>query len=432
MDRTITPVTGPLDAVVSVPGSKSIANRALVCAALAGGECTLRNLPDGDDTVAMLDCLDRLGIRVLQETGRATVGGRGGEFDAGPIVLPTRLAGTTSRFLTALAALGPGPYVIDGEAPLRSRPMASLHNALMALGANVTPLERPGHLPVRVWRSDGLTGSAGVEVRGDISSQFISALMLIGPYLPGGLVIRLTTELVSRPYVEMTASVMADFGLAGVRIDDENITTIVVPEGRYRPVDLTVEPDASSASYPFAAAAIAGGSVTVRSLSPHSLQSDIRFVDALREMGCEVVPNQEGLTVSRRGALRGISIDMRDFSDTAPTLAVVAAVAATPTRITGIGFIRRKESDRIGDVVAELRRCGVEAHAEDDGILVVPGSLNGARVKTHHDHRIAMAFSLLGLVVSGLSVADSSVVSKSFPGFWEVLDTIAASGRATA
>ena len=432
MDRTITPVTGPLDAVVSVPGSKSIANRALVCAALAGGECTLRNLPDGDDTVAMLDCLDRLGIRVLQETGRATVGGRGGEFDAGPIVLPTRLAGTTSRFLTALAALGPGPYVIDGEAPLRSRPMASLHNALMALGANVTPLERPGHLPVRVWRSAGLTGSAGVEVRGDISSQFISALMLIGPYVPGGLVIRLTTELVSRPYVEMTASVMADFGLAGVRIDDENITTIVVPEGRYRPVDLTVEPDASSASYPFAAAAIAGGSVTVRSLSPHSLQSDIRFVDALREMGCEVVPDQEGLTVSRRGALRGISIDMRDFSDTAPTLAVVAAVAATPTRITGIGFIRGKESDRIGDVVAELRRCGVEAHAEDDGILVVPGSLNGARVETHHDHRIAMAFSLLGLVVSGLSVADSSVVSKSFPGFWEVLDTIAASGRATA
>ena len=432
MDRTISPVTGPLDAVVSVPGSKSIANRALVCAALAEGECTLRNLPDGDDTVAMLDCLARLGVAVAQDDDRAVVAGRGGRLDEGPIVLPTRLAGTTSRFLTALAVLGPGPYVIDGEAPLRSRPMAALHNALMDLGANVTPLERPGHLPVRVWQADGLRTDPSVEVRGDISSQFISALMMIAPYLSGGLEIRLSTELVSRPYVEMTASVMASFGVDGVSIEDRDRTTIVVPEGRYRAVDLSIEADASSASYPFAAAAIAGGSVTVRGLAPTSVQSDIRFVDALVNMGCTVDNTEEGLTVSRRGSLNGITIDMRDFSDTAPTLAVVAAVAESPTRITGIGFIRGKESDRIGDVVAELRRCGVDAEPEDDGLIVRPGLLGPARVETHHDHRIAMAFALLGLVTPGIAIADPGVVSKSFPGYWQVLDEIAASGGPAA
>lgn len=427
--RAVVPVAPrgrPLDAVVTVPGSKSISNRALVCAALADGTCVVENLADGDDTVAMIDCLGRLGIRVEVEGDRAVVHGTAGRLPQGPIVLPTRLAGTTSRFLTALAALGPGPYVIDGEAPLRARPMAPLHDALMALGAVVHPMDRQGHLPVQVRAGDRRTDRAVVRIRGDVSSQYISALMMIAPYLFGGLRIELTTELVSVPYVEMTASVMASFGVDGVEVSAVNGKHVVdVPAGRYRACGYVVEPDASSASYPFAAAAIAGGRVRVRGLRTPSLQSDTLFVDALARMGCEVIRDSDGIEVRRTGALHGITVDMKDFSDTAPTMAAVASVAGSPTRVTGIGFIRGKESDRIGDVVNELRRCGVDAEAEPDGFIVRPGALHAARVRTYHDHRVAMSFALLGLVTDGMEIEDPSVVSKSLPGFWQLLEELA-------
>lgn len=428
MERVVQPVEGPLDAVVSVPGSKSIANRALLCAALADGPCVIDNVPDGDDTVAMLDCLARLGIDVTREVDRVHVTGRGGALDEGPIVLPARLAGTTSRFLTALCALGVGPYVIDGELPLRARPMAGLHNALMAIGAQVVPLERPGHLPVQVRRSDVGTFESRVEVRGDISSQYISALMMIAPYLPNGLEIALTTDLVSRPYIEMTRRVMEAFGVGDVVFHDHGFGSITVPAGRYRSTTFSIEADASSASYPLAAAAIVGGSVRVKGLFENSTQSDIRFVEALGAMGCAVEQEADGLRVSCSDPLRGITVDMRDFSDTAPTLAVVAAFASSTTRITGIGFIRGKESDRIGDVVHELRACGVHAEAESDGIVVHPGQVHAARVATHHDHRIAMSFALIGLCRAGVVIEDPDVVSKSFPGYWKLLDQLSRRG----
>lgn len=422
----VAPVGRPLDRVVTVPGSKSISNRALVCAALAEGPCTIENLADGDDTVAMLDCLVRLGIAVRAEGDRAVIHGTGGALPAGPIVLPTRLAGTTSRFLTALAAIGPGPYIIDGEAPLRARPMGPLHDALMALGAIVHPMDRQGHLPVQVRRGDTPTERSIIRIRGDVSSQYISALMMIAPYLAHGLRIELTTELVSVPYVEMTASVMQSFGLDGVTVSmQEERHVIEVPAGCYRACGYTVEPDASSASYPFAAAAIAGGRVRVRGLRTPSLQSDARFVDALAQMGCEVIRDGDGVEVRRTGSLHGITVNMKDYSDTAPTMAVVAAIAGSPTRVTGIGFIRGKESDRIGDVVAELRRCGVDAEAEPDGFIVRPGGLHGARIRTYHDHRVAMSFALLGLVAPGMEIEDPGVVSKSLPGYWQLLEELA-------
>lgn len=424
--RAVTPVGHLLDASVSVPGSKSIANRALVCAALADGVTTLERLPDGDDTTAMVDCLARLGINVSVEGERAVVSGSGGELPPGPVVLPTRLAGTTSRFLTALAALGPGPYIIDGEAPLRARPMGPLHDALIALGVLVHAMDRPGHLPVQIRSGKAHTARPNVRIRGDVSSQYISALMMIAPYLAHGLQIELTTELVSLPYVEMTASVMASFGVGGVRTTDVNGRHVIeVDPGRYRACRYIIEPDASSASYPFAAAAIVGGRVRVDGIGSPSLQSDARFVDVLERMGCTVTRDRGGIEVSRTGALHGISVDMRDFSDTAPTMAVVAAVAGSPTRVTGIGFIRGKESDRIGDVVTELRRCGVDAEAEPDGFIVRPGGLHGATVATYHDHRVAMSFALLGLVTPGIEIEDPGVVSKSLPGFWHLLDSLA-------
>ena len=415
--RPISPLSRPLNAVVDVPGSKSIANRALVCAALAEGASLLRNVPDGDDTEAMLDCLHRLGIdcgRADDGDGVRVVGG-GGRLPPGPIDLPTRLAGTTSRFITAFAALGPGPYRVDGEAPLRLRPMAPLHDALVALGADITPEAGWGHLPVSI--GGPLSGAADVTVTGDVSSQFLTAMMLIGPYVPGGLHLTLSTQLVSRPYVDMTKAVMAAFGHDAVRVDDAHID---VEPGRYRACTYAIEPDASSASYPLAAAAICGGRVEIPGLGAPSLQGDAAFVDLLSAMGCSTSRDQSTVVVG--GTLDGIDVDMADCSDLVPTLAAVAAFAGSTTRVRGVGFIRAKESDRLGDLCTELRRLGVDAHDTADGLVIAPSTAHGATVHTHHDHRLAMAFGVIGLRVHGVEVDDPDVVSKSWPGFWNMLD----------
>jgi 3-phosphoshikimate 1-carboxyvinyltransferase len=412
----VTPVRHDLDAFVDVPGSKSVANRALICAALADGVSTLHNLPDGDDTEAMLDCLARLGVEADRSGTSPVLHGTGGALPPGPIELPARLAGTTSRFVTALAALGVGPYVIDGGPPLRARPMAPLHLALAALGATVAS-KVSGHLPVTV--RGPLTGGRAVEVPGDISSQFLTALMLIGPYIPGGLHVEVTAPLVSRPYLEITRSVMADFGHHDVALGDQLIT---VAAGQYIARDYTIEPDASSASYPLAAAAVCGGRVEVRNLTKASVQGDAAFCDVLARMGCTATRDGHATVIESGGHLRGIDIDMVDLSDLVPTLAAVALFAETPTRVRGVGFIRAKESDRLGDLCAELRRLGARATETDDGLTIEPSPLHGATLSTHHDHRLAMAFGLVGLRVDGVQVDDADVVSKSWPGYWTMLE----------
>lgn len=422
--RPVGPVEGPIDADVSVPGSKSIANRAMVCAALAPGSSTLVGVPDGDDSAAMRDCLDRLGIGTRVE-GAGPVGDTvvvAGGLDrlrSGPVVLDAALAGTTSRFVTALAALADGPVTIDGGDPLRRRPMHALHHALDVLGAEVVAVGRDGHLPVTVRRA--LLRGGSVSMPGDVSSQFVTALMLIAPVLQGGLEIELTTRLVSRPYVAITASVMASFGIDAIDVGEQHVR---VPAGRYRPTTYRIEADASSAGYPLAAAAIAGGRVRVEGLGETALQGDAAFAGLLARMGCDVEYGDDWTEVRRgQGVLQGLgTVDMSDMSDLVPTLAVVAATAATPTRITGVGFIRHKESDRLGDLVGELRVLGVDADEEDDGIVVRPSRLRGGLVRTHHDHRLAMSLSLLGLVVAGVEVADPEVVTKSWPGWWQTLD----------
>lgn len=418
--RLVRRATGALDATVVVPGSKSIANRALVCAALATGDSTIDGVAPGDDTQAMIGGLRRLGLAVDLAGERAIVHGRSGVVDGGGTV-HAALAGTTSRMLTAAAALGAAATVIDGLPPLRTRPMGPLHAALESLGAQVEPLAGAGHLPVRVARA-GLRGGT-VRLPGDVSSQFITSLMLIAPLLPGGLRVQLTTPLVSRPYVSITASVMAAFGASGVDVGTDEI---VVAEGAYAGTHYVVEPDASSASYPLAAAALCGGSVHVLGLGVHPLQGDARFGEVLAAMGCTVSVSTAGTTVSRdpTASLQGLEINMADISDLVPTMAVVAPFASTPTRITGVGFVRAKESDRIGDLVAELAKLGVDAEEQPDGMVVHPGNLVGAEVATHHDHRLAMALALVGLRVEGVRIADPDVVTKSWPGYWEMLDAL--------
>jgi 3-phosphoshikimate 1-carboxyvinyltransferase len=418
--RRVRRITVPPDAVVTVPGSKSIANRALICAALARGRSELVNVPDGDDTMAMVACLRELGLDVELIGDRVSIDGMGTDWSPEPRALHAALAGTTSRFVTALAALGTGPITIDGHPPLRRRPFGPLHEALTQLGVSVTPGEAFGRLPVTI---QGPPTSGHLRIRGDVSSQYVTALMLIGPYLPGGLELRLSSDLVSLPYVELTAALMKRFGGEGVAIGDD---LIVVEPGEYRPARLTVEPDASSASYPLAIAALSGGRVTVEGLGSGALQGDAAFADVLAEMGCTVERSERSVTVAGTGELRGVDIDMADISDLVPTVAVVAALATTPTRIRGVGFIRAKESDRLGDLARELRSAGVDVDETTDGLDVRPSLPHAARLGTHHDHRLAMAFGVLGTVVDGIEVEDPDVVSKSWPSFWDVLDGLTA------
>jgi 3-phosphoshikimate 1-carboxyvinyltransferase len=420
--RLVHPLSSPPDAVLVVPGSKSITNRALVCAALASGASTLEGIGLSDDTETMLLAVERLGadVRLDREIARALVVGTAGAIRPGPMELDARLAGTTSRFLTAMVALGRGRYRIDGAAPLRARPMAPLHEALTALGARIEPESTWGHLPV-VVETGGLRGGA-VSMPGDVSSQFVTALMLVAPATAEGIQIDLTTDLVSKPYLRITQAVMADFGVDAVEVGERRVT---VAPGPYRRADYRIEPDASSASYLWAAAAITGGRVGVPGFGDPPLQGDVAFVDLLSRMGAGVERSAGTITVEGAVA-HGIDVNMADWSDTVPTLAVVACFARSPTRIRGVGFIRTKETDRIGSLVTELRRCGVDAAEEEDGLTIRPdpAALRGARLRTYDDHRMAMSLALLGLRVEGIEIEDAAVVGKSFPSFWTTLGAL--------
>ena len=417
----ITPLEAPPDASVPIPGSKSITNRALVCAALADGESTLTGALFADDTEAMAGALEALGASVECAPGSASmrVRGTGGRISAGRgAVIDARMSGTTGRFVAPVAALSHTAVVIDGDPQLRARPFADLVEALRQLEVRVEPVSDSEGLPLRVR---GPIGANHVAVAADRSSQFLSGLMLAGPLVPGGLTLAIVGELVSHSYVEMTAAVMRSFG-AVVEVGPNQVT---VAGSGYRPVrSFAVEPDASAASYFWAAAAVSSGTVQVEGLGTPSVQGDTAFASLLAEMGASVSESPDGIGVTG-SRLRGVDVDLSDMSDTAPTLGVVASLAETPTTVRGIGFVRGKESDRIAAVVAELRRCGVAASETDDGFVVEPGaSPAGALVHTYDDHRIAMAFSVLGLVVPGVRIENPGCVAKTFPGFFEALDAL--------
>jgi 3-phosphoshikimate 1-carboxyvinyltransferase len=423
----IEPIAGPLDADVRLPGSKSLTNRARVCAALADGTSELTGALEADDTLAMVDGLRSLGVAVEADwpAERLVVHGCHGRPPAELAIVDARLSGTTSRFLAPMAALGVGTYRIDGSLGLRARPMADLVAALRALAVTVTEVGAPGHLPIEV--SDGPVAGGPVRIPGDTSSQFASGLLLAGPAMRTGLLIHIPGPLVSQPYLDMTVAVMAAFG---VDVVTEVPQTWSVPPGAYRATHYAIEPDASAASYAFAAAAIVGGRVTVAGLGARTLQGDHRFVDLLARMGAEVDQTDARTTVRGTGTLHGIEADLSQISDVAQTLAVVAAFADSPTRVTGIGFIRGKETDRVGNVVAELRRAGIDAEEEADGYVVRPGPVGRATIATYDDHRMAMAFALLGLRAPGIRIADPGCVAKTFPGYWAMLQGLRDGGPA--
>jgi len=414
----ITPLTGPPNTTVVLPGSKSITNRALVAAAMAEGDTVLEGVLIADDTEAMIGGLRKLGIEIRTDADRSTahVVGCGGELPGVAATVDARQSGTTGRFLTPIAALGAAPMVVDADPQLRDRPMNDQISALRAMGVTVEELGEPGRLPLRLT---GPMTAADIGLPADVSSQFLSGLMLAGAI--HGLDARLTTAAVSRPYLEMTVAVMRSFGAA---VSDEDGTAWTVGGGYSSPGTYVIEPDASAASYFLAAAAITGGRVRVEGLGTESLQGDVQFAQVLADMGAAVEIGADWVEV-RGASLHGIEVDLRHLSDTAPTLAVVAAFATGPTTITDIGFVKGKESDRIGAPVAELQRCGIDAEEIDGGMVIRPtGPPHAATFDTYDDHRMAMAFALIGLVVPGVAVRDPGCVAKTFPGFFEALEQL--------
>ncbi len=339
--RVIAVLDRPPNHTVTVPGSKSHTNRALICAALAAGTSTLDGALFANDTEAMMQLLDSIGIpiEVQESERRVVVTGVDGAVPSHAGVLDARQSGTTSRFVLPMLALGQGRYVLDGHAQMRARPFDDLISALTTLGVRV----EGSTLPMTVFGNGGFTGGT-VRMLGSVSSQFLSGLLLSAPYADAPVHIEIIGDLVSKPYVDLTLATMESFG---VRVDRDGYRRFTVPNTGYQATDLVIEPDASAASYFFAAAAITGGTVRVEGLGAGTVQGDLRFVDVLEQMGAHVVRSADATEVRGTGTLHGVDADMADISDTAQSLAVVAPFAEGPVRVTGIGFIRKKETDRI-------------------------------------------------------------------------------------
>ncbi|WP_435005191.1 3-phosphoshikimate 1-carboxyvinyltransferase [Tundrisphaera lichenicola] len=416
---TLDPRTGPIGpARVRVPGSKSLTNRALIVAALADGPSTLTGALDSDDTRVMVDSLGRLGIQVEHDPSTATIQIQGcaNKIPRQQAELYVANSGTSLRFLTAMVATGSGTFHLDGTPRMRERPVADLLQALNGLGADARSDLGTGCPPVTI-KASGLDGGYAF-VRGDVSSQFLSGLLMALPYSRDTTTVEVEGVLVSKPYVAMTMSVMESFG---VRINNRKDRRFDIRPARYTGRTYAIEPDASAASYMFAAAALTGSTITVEGLGTESIQGDIAFVDLLEHMGCTVTREKDSTTVTG-GSLRGIDVDMNAISDTVMTLAVVALFAGGITRIRNVAHIRHKETDRIGALATELRKLGATVEEQPDGLTIFPPSrITPARIATYDDHRMAMSFALAGLKAPGVTILDPGCVAKTYPGFWDDL-----------
>ncbi len=425
--RSITPLTASFRLSITPPGSKSLTNRYLLLAALAEGRSVLRGPLRADDTEVMVAGLRQLGVAI--ETVELDGGwesiqviGRGGRLRGG-CTLDLHNAGTAVRFLAAACTLADAPVVIDGNARMRQRPIGELVDLLRSIGATIEYVEHEGGLPLRVI--PGAARGGEMPVGPTLSSQFISALLMLGPRLAQGLSLRATGELTSPGYITMTLGCMDRMG---AKIEaSASLDRIDVGPGRYTGVDLMIEPDASSATYFLAAAAVSPGSVcTIEGLGKGSLQPDVRFVDALSDMGAGITFGRDFLTVIGAGdPLHGIDIDCSLLPDAAMTLAVVAAFARGETVLRGLATLRHKETDRLAALQSELIKLGATVEVEDDELLVIEPAPDARRrndeiiIETYDDHRMAMAFSIAGLVRPGIRIANPGCVAKTYPGYWE-------------
>ncbi|MEW4561799.1 3-phosphoshikimate 1-carboxyvinyltransferase [Bremerella sp. JC770] len=415
---------GPVTGSIRPPGSKSLTNRALIIAALAQGQSTLTGALESEDTEVMIDSLRRIGVSIAHDSANhtLTVDGNGGKFHGDNTEMFIANSGTSMRFLTALATLGIGTFRLDGIARMRERPIGDLIEALRQLGADIRT-ELDNACPPVLVSGKGLPGGKAT-IAGNISSQYLSGLLMAAPYASGEVELQVEGELVSQPYVRMTTQIMRDFGAT---LQENDCRRFVIPGGQtYQGCQYAIEPDASAASYFWGAAAVTGGKVTVEGLSRDALQGDVGFCEALAQMGCQVDYQSDQITVTG-GRLRGIDIDMGEISDTVQTLSAVALFADGPTTITGVAHNRHKETDRIGDLACELRKLGATVDEREDGMTITPGQLQPARIETYNDHRMAMSLALVGLRQEGVVILNPGCTSKTYPHFFDDLARICGS-----
>ena len=404
---------------VSVPGSKSYTHRTLIAAALADGASTVHEPLRSQDTLLTLAALEKMGATVDDRGTTIAIGGVRGRFAPCSEEIYLANSGTSMRLLAGVAALGQGSYTLTGTARMYHRPIGHLLAALNQLGIAARAVDDNGCPPVVI--PGGAARGGAVAINCSVSSQFLSSLLLMAPCTPEGLDISVSHGPVSRPYVDMTVEILGRFGIAVRR---EGYTTFTVPGGQtYRAGAYAVEPDASQAGYFWGAAAITGGSVTVRGIPADSTQGDVGLARVFERMGCRVDVAADGITVTG-GPLKAVTVDMADMPDMVPTLAVVAAFADGTTVIENVAHLKAKESDRLSATCSELRRMGVAAVAEDDRLRVTGGGVHGAAIETYDDHRIAMSFAMAGLAVPGVKIKAPDCVEKSFPTFWEVWQTL--------
>ncbi len=413
---------GPLDATAACPGSKSITNRAVVIAALADGESVLHQPLESEDTWAIRGAMTTLGAEFDCEPERWTVRGTGGALKAPQATLDATASGTAARFLTAIATLAPGPGIIDGTSRMRERPIQDLVSALKNLGAKIEIAGKNGCPPVHT-QGGGLVGGP-VEVDARHSSQYVSALLLAAPYAERDVRIRLKESvLVSRPYVDVTVNCMREFGAEVSWTADGELC--VTSGETYRSREFQVEPDASTAAYFFAAAAITKGRVLVPGIPKNSVQADFRLLRVFESMGCRVNRGTEGVEViGPSGPLRPIDVDMNDMPDGVLAVAVTCLFASGRSIIRNVGNLRIKETDRLAALETELSKLGANARAGKNSLVVEPGELHGAEIDTYDDHRMAMSFALAGFNIPGVVIRDPSCVAKSWPDYFSALDRL--------
>jgi len=417
----IQPAAGPIRSTIRPPGSKSITNRALPLAALASGRSVLTGVLNSDDTQFMIESLTRLGVQVETDWDhdRVVVEGCAGQFPNSTADLFIGNSGTTIRFLTAILGFHGGTFRLEGIDRMHERPIGALVDALVQLDANVIAESAGGCPPVSIKADRANSGT--IRVRGNVSSQYLSGLLMAAPLAQGDVVIEIDGPLISKPYVTMTIEVMKSFGVE-VQSDEQLTQFKIAGDQSYVANDYAIEPDASAASYFWGAAAICGGTATVQGLGRDSLQGDVGFVDCMQQMGCQVTWGTDGITVAGP-ATKGIDIDMSNVSDTVQTLTAVALFVEGSTTVRNVAHNRVKETDRIGNLAIELRKFGVEVDEHPDGLTIHPNSLGPAVIETYDDHRMAMSLALVGLKQSGVEILDPGCVAKTYPHYFRDLQS---------
>ena len=408
-----------LDAVVTVPSSKSYSNRALLIAALANGESHIYNCLKCEDTRYMISALNSHNINIVEDETKVTVHGCNGFPGTSEKNIFVGNAGTTMRFLCSFAALCLGETIIDGSWRMRQRPLNDLIDGLSPLGAKMISQNENGCPPVKI-KGGGIDGGE-TEMNGDKSSQYFTSILLSSPYAKKDVLIKVNGELTSRPYIDLTIDLMRIFG---VNVENNSYSSFFIKSGNgYKAREYTIESDMTSATYFFAAAAITGGKVKIENLNIATMQGDIKFVDILKKMGCIVLKGENFIEVEG-GGLTGINVNMNEMPDAVQTLAVTSLFAKGETRITGVSNLRIKETDRIKALATELSRIGAQVRELDDGLVIIPGKLQAAEIVTYDDHRMAMSFALAGLKIHGIRIKNPGCVNKSFPDFFKKLESL--------